>query len=125
MAKTPNRPQKPAASVPGKRIVKTTQAASESKIESKRPTPKSVRVEKHVDALPFTRMNYILLLSGIAVIILGFVLMSSKEFVDATQFSVPLHIAPVLVIGGFIEVVYAIMYRPKSARLAQTPAESA
>lgn len=63
--------------------------------------------------LPFTRMNYILLLIGIGIIALGFILMSVDDFVDATQFSISLHIAPPITIIGFLGIIYAIMYKPK------------
>ncbi len=65
--------------------------------------------------LPFQRMNYILLIVGVLIIGLGFFLMSLDEFVDATQFSVSLYIAPIVVIAGFLEIIYAIMYKPASA----------
>lgn len=74
--------------------------------------------EKQVAAsnvvMPFTRMNYILLLAGIAIIVVGFFIMAQDEFVDATKFSMSLHVAPVVVVAGFVEVIFAIMYRPKS-----------
>ena len=65
--------------------------------------------------LPFSRMNYLLLLAGVGVIVLGFFLMSLDDFVDATQFSISLHIAPPIVVAGFIGIIYAIMYKPKAA----------
>ncbi|TAE46061.1 MAG: DUF3098 domain-containing protein [Bacteroidetes bacterium] len=73
--------------------------------------------------MPFTRMNYILLLAGVGIIALGFILMSLDPFIDATQFSISLHVAPVVVVAGFIEVIFAIMYRPRTtAAAAQTEA---
>ncbi|MEL6250622.1 MAG: DUF3098 domain-containing protein [Bacteroidota bacterium] len=66
------------------------------------------------EVLPFGRMNYILLLIGIGIIGLGFFLLSLDDFVDATEFSVSLYIAPVVIVGGFIEIIYAIMYKDKS-----------
>lgn len=79
------------------------------------PTPKS-RPQKETTPveLPFTRQNYLLLLIGIGIIALGFLLMSLDDFVDATEFSVSLYIAPIVVVAGFVEIIYAIMYRPKA-----------
>ncbi|MBX7240149.1 MAG: DUF3098 domain-containing protein [Bacteroidia bacterium] len=87
--------------------------------------PKAVKTEKAVtatssvsqsrDILPFTKMNYILLLVGIGMISLGFFLMRGP-FVDSKTFSVPLHISPLLVVGGFIEIVFAIMYKPRTPK---------
>lgn len=66
--------------------------------------------------LPFVRMNYILLLAGVALIAFGFYLMSLDNFVDATQFSISLHIAPIVVVSGFVGIIYAIMYKPAAAK---------
>ncbi len=107
-----------------KKVIKTTsakpkQATNTAKAQKKRPMPsteKPVRKEE----LPFTRTNYVLLVAGIAIILLGFILMSIGDFVDATQFSVALHIAPVIVVGGFVEIIFAIMYRPAAAKTASS-----
>ncbi|MFN0200730.1 MAG: DUF3098 domain-containing protein [Bacteroidia bacterium] len=64
--------------------------------------------------LPFERMNYILLGVCALVIAFGFFLMSTDTFIDASQFSLSLHVAPVIVVAGFIGVIFAIMYTPKS-----------
>ncbi|MEL7342290.1 MAG: DUF3098 domain-containing protein, partial [Bacteroidota bacterium] len=79
--------------------------------EKKRPMPTAAVAETSQEELPFTRTNYVLLIIGIVIILAGFVLMSLDEFIDATEFSVSLYIAPILVVGGFIEVIFAIMYR--------------
>mgnify|MGYP006268666445 CR=1 FL=1 len=71
--------------------------------------------ESAAAALPFSRMNYILLLIGIGVIALGFILMSTDDFVDATQFSISLYIAPPITMIGFLSIIYAIMYKPKQS----------
>ena len=70
-------------------------------------------------SLPFSRQNYILLAAGVGIIILGFFLMSLDNFVDATKFSISLYIAPIVVMAGFTEIIYAIMYRPKSSPQTQ------
>lgn len=94
-----------------KKVVKTA-ASPSAKSEKKRPMPAATSSDKHPEELPFARANYVLLIIGILVILTGFVLMSLDGFIDATEFSVSLYIAPVLVVGGFIEVIFAIMYRP-------------
>ncbi|RMG24462.1 MAG: DUF3098 domain-containing protein [Bacteroidetes bacterium] len=62
--------------------------------------------------MPFGKMNYILLLVGVGIIAIGFFLMSLDDFVDATQFSISLYIAPIVVVVGFLEIIYAIMHQP-------------
>ena len=75
--------------------------------------------------MPFERMNYILLLVGIGIIAFGFFLMSIGGFKDASEFSVALYIAPVVVVGGFLEIIYAIMYTPKKQETTEMPTETA
>ncbi|GAB4402679.1 MAG: hypothetical protein OHK0039_00980 [Bacteroidia bacterium] len=95
---------KKSAVTPSKKPV-AKEAPAAKPVQTPSATPSDVQ-------LPFTRMNYILLLVGVAIIAFGFFLMSLDEFVDAQQFSVSLYIAPVVVVAGFVEVIFAIMYRP-------------
>ena len=88
--------------------------------EEKKSPPPPVKKETIETQLPFGRQNYILLLIGVGIIILGFILMSLDDFVDATKFSISLYIAPIVVVAGFIEIIYAIMYRPKQQMTTQT-----
>ena len=87
----------------------------EKPIEQVRPVA-PVNPGKKIDdpslsELPFTRMNYILLGLGVAIIGIGFWLMSLDPFIDATEFSISLYIAPIVVVGGFVEIIFAIMYK--------------
>lgn len=72
------------------------------------------------ERMPFTKKNYIMLLVGVVVIILGFVLMSGGGDHTATYFdeSIFSHrritLAPIVVILGFIVVGVAIMKRFKA-----------
>ena len=66
----------------------------------------------------FGRMNYILLAIGMAVIILGFILMSgsgSSESAFAPEiFSARrIKVAPVVCLFGFVSMIYAVMRKPK------------
>ena len=67
--------------------------------------------------MPLTRRNYILLEAGFAVIVLGFVLMAgggsdSPDEFDYAMFSWRrITLAPILVIGGFVVEIYAILKR--------------
>ena len=65
----------------------------------------------------FGRMNYILLAIGMAVIILGFILMSgsgsSETTFDPEIFSVRrVKLAPAVCFLGFIFMMYGIMHKP-------------
>ncbi|MEL6131773.1 MAG: DUF3098 domain-containing protein [Bacteroidota bacterium] len=78
------------------------------------PKPQRQTKEQKEVVMPFGRMNYILMIVGVLIISLGFYLMSLDDFVDANEFSISLYIAPPIVIAGFLEIIYAIMYRPKN-----------
>ena len=66
----------------------------------------------------FDKINFILIAVGMAIVILGFILMSGggsdeSEF-DADIFSVRrIKVAPVICFIGFISIVYAIIRKPK------------
>ncbi len=95
-----------------------------SSVKEETPKPKANKISKPASpstsiSLPFSRQNYILLAAGVGIIILGFFLMSLDNFVDATKFSISLYIAPIVVMAGFAEIIYAIMYRPKSSPQTQ------
>lgn len=67
--------------------------------------------------MPLTRRNYMLLAAGFAVILLGFVLMAGGGSDSPEQFNYAMFswrritLAPILVVGGFVIEVYAIMKR--------------
>jgi len=66
----------------------------------------------------FDRMNFILLAVGMAVVIIGFLLISGPGSTDTTYepdiFSVRrIKIAPVVCIVGFVSIIYAIVRKPK------------
>jgi uncharacterized membrane protein len=71
------------------------------------------------ETFAFDRMNYILIAIGMAVVIIGFILMaavgSSEESFNPAIFS-DLHIkvAPAVTFFGFIFIIYGIMHKPKS-----------
>ena len=62
--------------------------------------------------LPFGKKNYILMLSGLIVLILGFVIMS----MDSEPFGfgfLGLTLGPLVVMAGFIIEIFAILHTPK------------
>ena len=67
--------------------------------------------------MPFTMKNYITILVGMALLLLGFVLMSGGGEHTATEFDESIYsvrritIAPIVVIIGFIIEIFAIMKR--------------
>ena len=68
--------------------------------------------------LAFGKMNFILLAIGMAIVILGFVLMSSSGSTEMTynpEIFSALHIkvAPVVTFLGFVSIIAAVVYKPK------------
>ena len=69
----------------------------------------------------FDRVNFILLAVGVAVIILGFILMSGPGSTETTFnpdiFSVRrIKVAPVVCFIGFVSIIFAIFHKPKDAQ---------
>ena len=67
--------------------------------------------------MPLTRRNSILLAIGFAVILLGFVLMTGGGSDSPDEFNYAMFswrritLAPILVVGGFVLEIYAILKR--------------
>ncbi|MEN9431701.1 MAG: hypothetical protein RL753_667 [Bacteroidota bacterium] len=68
----------------------------------------------------FQRGNYVLMLAGLALIVLGFVLMSGGGSEDPNVYNPELFsarrivVAPFLIVLGFAVEVWAIMRKPKA-----------
>ena len=66
----------------------------------------------------FDRMNYILLAVGMAVVVLGFILMSgsgsTETSYDPDIFSARrIKVAPAVCLLGFVSMIYAVIRKPK------------
>ena len=70
--------------------------------------------------MPFGKMNYVLMVVGVLVVVMGFILMSGGGEHTATEFDESIFsarritVAPIVVIAGFVLVGFAIMKRFKS-----------
>ena len=80
-----------------------------------------VEVEKQ-QLLPLTFENYKLMLIGFVIIVIGFILMAGGGSDDPNVFNEEMFnfrritLAPILVLGGFVFEIYAIMKKPKKKR---------
>jgi len=64
-----------------------------------------------MNKLPFGRTNYLLMIVGVVIILIGFIVMS----LDTETFgfgTLGLTIGPLIVMGGFILEFFAILRRP-------------
>ena len=71
--------------------------------------------------LAFGKTNFILLAIGVAVVILGFILMSggasTETAFDANIFDARhITIAPIVTFIGFVSIIGAILYQPKGSK---------
>lgn len=66
------------------------------------------------------KKNYILIIIGFALIILGFILMSGGKSTNPNVFNEEIFnfrrisLAPIIILIGFIIEIFAILWRPKS-----------
>lgn len=73
----------------------------------------------------FTKKNYYILIAGIALIVLGYILMIGGKSEDPNVFNKEIFnfqritLAPMVCLAGFVTIIVAIMWRPK-AELQET-----
>lgn len=72
----------------------------------------------------FDKMNFILLAIGMAVVVIGFIMMSgsgsTEEAFNPEIFSaMRIKVAPIVCFAGFCFVVYGIMHKPKTVEEEQ------
>jgi len=77
--------------------------------------------DKNSSSFLFDRTNYILMIAGVLLFLLGFYFMSGGKSEDVHQFHADeifstsrITLAPVLVLLGFVVEIFAIMRKPKS-----------
>ena len=71
--------------------------------------------------MAFSKTNYILLAIGMAIVIIGLVLMSGEGSAEGIFnpdiFSVRrIKVAPLVSLFGFVFIMFAIMYKPKAKK---------
>jgi hypothetical protein len=71
-------------------------------------------MSENKDKLAFTKQNYYLMLGGLAVLMLGFIIMSMDNEPFGFGF-LGLTLGPVVVFLGFLLEFVAILYKPKKS----------
>jgi uncharacterized membrane protein HdeD (DUF308 family) len=71
--------------------------------------PNSSKRRGQSGTLVFETRNYVLLLVGVALIVAGFTAMYIE---NAYQGFISLYVSPVLIIGGYAEIIYALLWSP-------------
>ena len=80
-----------------------------AKRTSKKSSPNRRRGRRST-AMLFTRRNYILLILGVLAIVIGYSAMRIENEVDGF---ISLYVAPLLILAGYLEIIYAILWRPR------------
>lgn len=85
----------------------------------KQKSQKKTKNDMKKNDFAFDKMNFILLAIGMAVVVVGFVLMagsgSTEEAFNPDIFSAQrIKVAPIVCFAGFCFVVYGIMHKPKT-----------
>ena len=86
----------------------------------KKPQAKTTDAADNQKVMPFGKMNYILVIVGIALIALGFILMIGGGSSDPDVFNEEmfnfrrLTLAPILVLAGFVVEIVAIFWKGKN-----------
>ncbi|MEZ4757360.1 MAG: DUF3098 domain-containing protein [Flavobacteriales bacterium] len=82
--------------------------------------------QNHFNDLPFTGTNYKLLLIGLAVVVVGFLLMAGGGNGDPNAFDADaifsprrITVAPIVTLVGYLFVVYAILKKDKGSEAGQ------
>ena len=78
------------------------------------------KVQSNSYRFAFQKENFIWLLIGLAINIIGFILMIGGESADPAKFDakelfspIRITLAPILVVIGYLVIIYAIMKKPK------------
>lgn len=79
--------------------------------------PRRTRAGARTGEMVFSRRNYLLLLAGVVLIIVGYVIMAVEGEVDGF---LSLYVAPIVILGGYLEIIYAILWRPKAEHRTET-----
>lgn len=74
-----------------------------------RSSSRRQRGKSRSESMVFDRRNYQLLLLGLALVVVGYVVMRVENEVDGF---VSLYVAPLMILGGYLEIIYAILWRP-------------
>lgn len=81
------------------------------------------------NSISFTKQNYIIMLTGLLIVVIGFLLMSGGGSEDPTKFNYDIFsarritLAPIMVIGGYVVVVVGIMKKSKASTNENKPTE--
>ncbi|WP_420457198.1 DUF3098 domain-containing protein [Rubrivirga sp.] len=103
--------------------------ATRTKRRSTAASTRSPVTTRGVTTMPFSRQNYRLLLGAVGLIVLGYALMvvDNATNADPVDSALSLVVAPLLLLGGYLGVVVAVLWgvpREADPERAAVPAET-
>lgn len=79
------------------------------------------RSGKNKPVMVFAKRNYLLMILGVVLVVFGYSIMRMENEVDGF---ISLYVAPLILLGGYLEIIYAILWRPKDPSEPKTATES-
>lgn len=74
-------------------------------------TPAANQTKRKGDSsMVFSRKNYQLMILGVVLVVIGYTMMRIENEVDGI---ISLYVAPLIILGGYLEIIYAILWQPK------------
>lgn len=106
-------------------MAKSKQTTPKKNVERPSATTTETRAERRVSqilaqkplaTMPFDRLNYLLLAGCVGLVALGYTIMRMDNTINGF---ISLYVAPLILLAGYLGVVYAIMKRPHRERIDQ------
>lgn len=106
-------------------VAKPQQSSNPAPRPVSQPRPTKTAQPKREYTLLFDNMNYMWMVAGVALIFIGFMLMSGGKSPDPHKFNYDeiysfrrITLAPIVVLLGFAVEVYAIMRKPREQQIS-------
>lgn len=97
-------------------MAKKAQSKGKARERGKRPASgRSPKRRSSRQSLVLERRNYVLIVLGVVLVAVGYVIMRLDNQVESF---ISLYLAPLLILGGYLEIIYAIMWKPRKADAA-------
>ena len=109
----------------------TKKTASVAKKADTKVATKGLDAKKHETSFAFGLKNYILLIAGVVILFIGYICLAGGGSDDPAVFNDSLFnarrlvVAPILIVGGLIVEIFAIMIRPNDKKEAEPAEETA
>ncbi len=80
------------------------------------------RSGKNKPVMVFAKRNYLLMILGVVLVVFGYYIMRMENEVDGF---ISLYVAPLILLAGYLEIIYAILWRPKNPPEVEKTPETA